>query len=185
MTVTRCSAAQSRALAHVTARAEAAAPRARARIEDVVARGHVGSLDVDEVAKRICEHARHANVTLSFHPDRVRKDGCSVAEGLLRDGRYRNQFETQVTNGSRTAFAGGDRDRWEQQLFGGAYHAADTRDDERPKYGGLNVMRHADGASPRFGSCYLVLRPEVTERCTLTWGDSHEGPADVGTIDRF
>jgi hypothetical protein len=34
-------------------------------------------------------------------------------------------------------------------------------------------MRHSDGGSPRFGSCYFVLRQHMTERCTLTWGDSH------------
>ncbi|MBX3187828.1 MAG: DUF3626 domain-containing protein [Labilithrix sp.] len=124
-----------------------------------------------------------ARVTLSFHPDRLRRDGVSVAEGLVREGRYKSQFETGVTNGSPTAFAGGDRDRWERTLFGGAYHAGGVGVSERPKYGALNVMGHADGGSPRFGSCFLELRREIASRCTFTWGDSHEGPAHVGTID--
>ena len=54
---------------------------------------------------------------------------------------------------------------------------------ERPKYGGLNLMGHTDGASPRFGSSYLVLHARVTQRCTLTWGDSHLGPEHVGTVE--
>ena len=44
-------------------------------------------------------------------------------------------------------------------------------------------MDHADGASPRFGSCYLLVRGHMTPRCTLTWGDSHEDPEHVGTIE--
>ncbi|MFJ8952436.1 DUF3626 domain-containing protein [Streptomyces sp. NPDC102381] len=52
----------------------------------------------------------------------------------------------------------------------------------RPKCGALNVMRHADGAAPRFGSC-VRLRPEVSERATFCFGDSHVGPADIGTLD--
>ena len=46
-------------------------------------------------------------------------------------------------------------------------------------------MEHSDGGSPRFGSCYLVLRPHVNERSTFTWGDSHFGPERVGTSDTF
>lgn len=120
-----------------------------------------------------------ARVTLNFHPDRVRRDGKTVAEGLLADGFYRSQFETGVTNGSPTAYSGGNRDRWEELLFGGAYQASGA---ERPKYGAFNVMEHVDGGSPRFGSCHLVLRRETSARCTFCWGDSHAGPAHVGTL---
>lgn len=54
---------------------------------------------------------------------------------------------------------------------------------ERPKYGGLFVGCFADGPSPRFGSCYIVLHPSVSRRCTFTYGDSHLQPKSVGTID--
>lgn len=124
---------------------------------------------------------RHGRVTLNFHPDRRRADGLTVAEALLGEGLYRSQFETGLTAGSRTAFAGGPRDLWEAHMFGGAYSgAADT---ERPRYGGLNLMRHPDGASPRFGSCHLRLRPEVLERCTFCFGDSYLQPEHLGTLD--
>jgi hypothetical protein len=112
-------------------------------------------------------------------------DGRTVADALLEDGRYKSQFETGLSNGSRTAFAGGARDGWEEALFGGAYHEPLAAASERPKYGALDVMHHADGGSPRFGSCYVVLRPHVNARCTFTWGDSHLGPDVVGTADVF
>ncbi|MEB8336240.1 DUF3626 domain-containing protein [Streptomyces endophyticus] len=53
------------------------------------------------------------------------------------------------------------RDSWEDALFGGAYRRA----------------------APRFGSCHVRLRPEAGERATFCFGDSHLGPADIGTFD--
>src|SRR5262249_43931008 len=127
---------------------------------------------------------RERPVTLNFHPDRPLADGATVAEKLFDEGIYRSQFRTGISNGSRTAFAGGDRDRWEALLFGSAYHAPSRAPaDERPKSGGLNVMEHADGACPRFGSCHFVLRPHVAPRCPFTWGDSHAGPEHVATAE--
>ncbi|KIF76668.1 hypothetical protein QR77_27970 [Streptomyces sp. 150FB] len=127
----------------------------------------------------------HARITLNFHPDRLLADGLTVAESLSLDGRYRSQYETGLSNGSRTAVPGGLRDDWELALFGGAYHADGVRASDRPKYGALNVYAHPDGASPRFGSCHVRLRPEVSHRSTFCHGGSQEGPADVGTIDAF
>jgi hypothetical protein len=168
-----------RAVAHVRRRAEAAREDARSRIAQLLERAHQPSNAADALAYRV----RHAEVTLNFHPDRRRSDGLTVAEGMLQDGEYKSQFETGLSNGSRTAFPGGDRDRWEAQLFGGAYHEALASTRARPKYGALNVMRHPDGGSPRFGSCHVILAHHVGPRCTFTWGDSHVGPVDVGTID--
>lgn len=162
-------------------RAEAARAKARASIAAVLRRSGVEAESaLQPLGERLREHAR---VTLSFHPDRRLYDGLTIAEKLLREGRYRSQFETGVSSGSRTAFAGGDRDTWENHLFGGAYHEFGVRPDERPKYGALNVMDHADGGSPRFGSCYFVLRRHITPHCSFTWGDSHEGPEHVGTVE--
>ena len=153
-----------------------------ARIEATLRRGAVPSPGVgvllDAVRKR-------ATVTLNFHPDRIAVDGRSVAEALVHDGLYRNQFETRISNGGRSAFPGGARDRWEEQLFGGAYHRPGVTAPDRPRYGGLNIMAHADGACPRFGSCHLILVRNVAERTTFCFGDSHVGPRDVGTIDAF
>ncbi len=137
-------------------------------------------------AEVICDAIRrHGRVTLNFHPDRLLADGRTVAEALASDGVYRAQFETGISNGSRTAFPGGDRDGWERMLFGGAYHGTEVVAADRPKYGALNLLDHPDGAAPRFGSCHVRLRTHVNDRTTYTFGDSHLGPADIGTADAF
>ena len=123
-----------------------------------------------------------ASVTVSFHPDRLLADGTTVAERLVAEGVYRSQFETRISNGGLTAFPGGDRDVWEQRLFGGAYAG---RVEGRPIYGALNLAGHPDGGSPRFGSCYLRLEPAVSRRATFSHGDSFTQPTVVGTIDTF
>lgn len=104
---------------------------------------------------------------------------------MLESGVYKSQFETQISNGSVSAFAGGERDRWERKLFGGAYQEPSCSPHERPKYGALNLLDHPHGASPRFGSCYLRLRPAVVSRCTFTFGDSHLAPRCITTLDNF
>ena len=166
------------AVAHVAERARAAS--ADARFAAWVSRAGVPAIGADQVNEGLWRRAR---VALHFHPDRLLSDGSSVAEGMLAAGRYRSQFETRISNGSRTAYRGGERDRWESGLFGGAYAASPP--EERPCYGALHVLGHADGPAPRFGSCYLVLAAEVADRCTFTWGDSHAGPEHVGTRTRF
>ena len=68
-----------------------------------------------------------------------------MAEALLEEGIYRNQFETGISAGGLSAFAGGPRDTWERTLFGGAYHTDDVTASERPKYGALELVRYSDG----------------------------------------
>jgi hypothetical protein len=144
--------------------------------------GRIG--DAVDVAAALVVVAQ-ARVTVNFHPDRLLHNGQTVAEALAAEGVYRGQFETGISNGGRSAYPGGDRDRWEEALFGGAYHVDGVVNADRPKYGSLNLADHPDGASPRFGSCHLRLRPEVNARCTFTVGDSHLGPADIGTLAAF
>lgn len=138
--------------------------------------------DIDTLVGRVAKDTR---VALNFHPDRLARDGRMVAEAMLEDGIYRSQFESGISNGGLTAFPGGDRDRWEEQLFGGAYQRAGVASHERPKYGGLNLMSHPDGPCPRFGSCHLRLRQDVVDRTTFTFGDTYTSPADAGTMDAF
>ncbi|HEX9886395.1 MAG TPA: DUF3626 domain-containing protein, partial [Longimicrobiales bacterium] len=118
------------------------------------------------------------------HPERVSRSGRTVAEGLLAEGVYRNQYETGLSGGSASAYEGGARDAWERRLFGGAYHAAGVHVAERPKYGALFLVDHPDGPCPRFGSCYLALRPEVSARCSFTPLGSQEdaAPERTGTL---
>ncbi|MEV4705160.1 DUF3626 domain-containing protein [Actinoplanes sp. NPDC049316] len=124
-----------------------------------------------------------ARITVNFHPDRLLRDGRTVAEHLAAEGVYRSQFETGISNGGLTAYPGGDRDRWEQRLFAGAYPSRSGAG--RPVYGALNLAGHPDGAAPRFGSCHLRLRAHVAERATFSHGDSVTEPQIVGTADAF
>jgi hypothetical protein len=129
----------------------------------------------------------HARVVLHFHPDRFGVSKKTVAEGLLEEGVYRNQFETGLSTGSLSAFSGGARDNWENTLFGGAYHSEGVASQERPKYGALELVRFPDGPIPRFGSCYFVLRPNVATRTSFTFAGSEDPRATerLGVIDRM
>ncbi|MER7475664.1 DUF3626 domain-containing protein [Micromonospora sp. NPDC000018] len=173
--------AQRAAIAHVRAVALRDRPTALAAI----ARSLAGSGVTHRPERLIAAVGRHGRLTLNFHPDRLRADGRTVAAALAAEGVYRSQFETGISNGGLTAFPGGDRDRWEETLFGGAYQVPGVPLADRPKYGGLNLLDHPDGACPRFGSCHLRLRPEVLARTTFCFGDSHLGPRDLGTVDAF
>ncbi len=134
----------------------------------------------------LCDGLRRlATLTVNFHPDRIAVDGRSVAEALLSDGLYRNQFETGISSGGLTAYPGGDRDQWEARLFGGAYQAPDVNAAERPRYGGLDLLGLANGACPRFGSCHLRLNPESLDRATFFVGDSVDLPDDGGVLERL
>ncbi|MCW3819266.1 DUF3626 domain-containing protein [Micromonospora sp. DR5-3] len=173
--------AQTIALRHVRDVALRDRPAALAAIARHLA-GSGTAYRTDEVMAAVAAHGR---LTLNFHPDRLLRDGRTVAEALDREGIYRSQFETGISNGGLTAFPGGDRDRWEEMLFGGAYQRPGVLPAERPKYGGLNLLDHADGACPRFGSCHLRLRPATLARTTFSFGDSHTQPTDFGTLEIF
>jgi hypothetical protein len=129
----------------------------------------------------------HARVAVHFHPDRFGLKPAPVAESLLEEGLYQNQFETGLSSGGRSAFPGGDRDRWERDLFGGAYQAAGVVAAERPKYGALELIHYPDGPTPRFGSCYFILNRSVLRRCSFTFSGSEQALAveRLGTIDRM
>lgn len=127
----------------------------------------------------------HARVGIHFHPDRLDISMKSVAEALLEDGIYKSQFETGLSNGSLSAFPGGERDLWEEKIFGGAYQLVGATKNQRPKYGALNLMLHPDGPAPRFGSCYFLLSPKVSCRSTYTYLDSHQDPKEKGTYEEF
>lgn len=121
-------------------------------------------------------------IVLHFHPGWPFADG-TVLESIADTGVYRSQWETGTSNGGLTAVPGGDRWRWESRLFEGRYDGAGAA--ARPVYGAWN--RHDDpyGGSPRFGSAYLRLRPEVTERATFCWPDSVYEPHAVGGPERL
>lgn len=121
---------------------------------------------------------RSLRLTVNFHPDTA-CEGVSMVELLLRDGVYRNQFETGTSNGGLTAHGRGARWRWEHRMFGGVYDDAAAGD--RPKYGALNLRRRAAGAAPRFGSAHLRLAEHCLDRATFCFPDSVFEPSDFGT----
>lgn len=122
-------------------------------------------------------------LTLNFHPDRIARQGHTVAAGLRMLGRYQSQWLTGLSAGSRSAIHGGQRHQWERLLFDGAYEDADPTVVDFPVYGSFDLLFDPHGGSPRFGSSFVVLRSHVLERTTFCVGDSHLGPKDVGTID--
>ncbi|MBF0547662.1 MAG: DUF3626 domain-containing protein [Candidatus Riflebacteria bacterium] len=132
--------------------------------------------------KKVKEHAR---VALHFHPDRISKSGRTVAQALAEEGLYKNQFETNLSSGKLDPQAEGIRAGWEDNLFGRAFSTHGAKLSERPKYGALHLMLYPDGPCPRFGSCYFLLNPMVSRRCTFTYMDSHRNPAEKGTLKVF
>ena len=173
---------QQAALSFVAEQGRAQRDKARERLAHVAKMSNIADRDLDETVQRVRAHAR---VALHFHPDRPVSGSATVAERLLAEGTYRSQFESKISNGSVSAYPGGERDLWEQRLFGGAYQGPGSQLRERPKYGSLDLMRHSDGPSPRFGSCYLLLDPLVTRRCTFTYLDSHQQRDEKGTLAEF
>jgi len=119
-----------------------------------------------------------------MHPDRVDRNGRTVASGLAADGAYRSQWATGISAGSRSAVSGGERQRFERELFDGAYDDVDPTSGKHPVYGALDLLFDEHGGSPRFGSSYLVLASHVRRRITFCLGDSHQAPRDVGTFDQ-
>lgn len=173
---------QSQALANVRAHAHRAMPRARSVIEGVLTSAEIPLSRYAEAVERLSSVGQ---IALHFHPERLSRSGESVIMGLLHTGEYKNQFETGLSSGSTSAYPGGRRDRWEEYLFGAAYHSPHSEASDRPKYGALQIIDHPDGPAPRFGSCYFLLRPRVSHRSTFTFGGSHEDGAleRSGTID--
>ena len=168
----RLTSAQHAALSYVETLVRRHESLSRRRIDQALERARCATKTYDEAMDCVRFHAR---VVLHFHPDRLGNKPVTVAEALLSEGIYRNQFETGRSSGSLSAFPGGPRDAWERRLFGGAYHHEEgISDSERPKYGALELVRHPDGPIPRFGSCYFVLRQEVAARTSFTFAGSED-----------
>jgi hypothetical protein len=174
--------AQSNALKNITEYAKGRKKNAQDLIAHVLRMSNVAHETYEAAVEALKAHAR---IGLHFHPDRPGPDKKPVALALLEGGIYRSQFETGISNGGVSAHPGGARDEWERIIFHGAYSFENSDVTERPKYGALNLMLHPDGPSPRFGSCYFILKPEVSRRSTFTYLDSHQNPPEKGTYDEF
>ncbi|CEG27221.1 DUF3626 domain-containing protein [Bacillus sp. B-jedd] len=173
---------QTSAIKYIASYAKKHKHEANETIDHILRMSNINRQTFGEAINKLKANAR---VGLHFHPDRPDSSMISVAESLLTQGTYKSQFETLLSNGLVSTLPGGSRDRWEKRIFGGAYQQEGTTNNERPKYGALNLMLHPDGPSPRFGSCYFLLKPEVSVRCTYTYMDSHQDPFEKGTYEEF
>ncbi|WP_076540695.1 DUF3626 domain-containing protein [Shewanella sp. UCD-KL21] len=147
-------------------------------IKNILLMSNVSSQDLQQGMKKL--HG-HGQVALHFHPDRIDSRGLSVAAGLLKDGYYKTQFETHISNGQLSPELGGPRDHWENQLFGQCYSGVK----HRPKYGALDLGLCPLGPAPRFGSCYFITQPQVLSRCSFSYMDSYRLPKEKGTLQCF
>ncbi|MFD3401844.1 DUF3626 domain-containing protein [Kribbella sp. NPDC058693] len=116
-------------------------------------------------------------ITLQFHPNWPHGERM-VIESMVADGFYRSQFVTGISSGGLTAFAGGDRWRWESRLFAGKYDEQPPT--ARPVYGVWNRREDPYGGGIRFGSSYFRLKSEAVERATFCFPDSAREPEHFG-----
>ncbi|WP_449538365.1 DUF3626 domain-containing protein [Ferdinandcohnia sp. Marseille-Q9671] len=173
---------QQMAIEYMTNYARKHKTNANATIRHILHMSNISTHTFEKAVRTLKDKAR---IGIHFHPDRPLSTMKSVAESLLEHGKYKSQFETRISNASLSAHPGGERDLWENDMFGGAYQMDGTATSERPKYGALHVMLHPDGPAPRFGSCYFLLKPKVSTRSTFTYLDSHLTPMEKGTYEEF
>lgn len=173
---------QNAAIEHINNCARSQKKEAQATLKEIFQLSNIPWNTFEEAVDKLRSHAR---VAMHFHPDRPVVDMKSVAQSLLEQGIYKSQFETFISNGSVSAYVGGARDLWEEKLFGGAYQIEGVTNFERPKYGALHLLLHPDGPSPRFGSCYFLLKPNASHRCTFTYGGSQDAPKEKGTYEEL
>ncbi|HDR7793119.1 TPA: DUF3626 domain-containing protein [Bacillus luti] len=170
------------ALEYISKYAENEKHEAKATINHIL---KMSNITEEMFEKAVINLKSNARIALHFHPDRLDSNMNNVAEALFEQGIYKSQFETLLSNGSVSAYPGGERDLWEKRIFGGAYQLEGVTNNQRPKYGALNLMLHPDGPAPRFGSCYFLLSPKVSSRSTYTYLDSHQDPKEKGTYEEF
>lgn len=166
------------AIQHIERLARGRSEQAVAVIKNVQQMSNIPMQEMQLALRQLFQCGR---VALHFHPDRIDSRGLTVAEGLLRDGQYRSQFETHISNGQLSPELGGPRDHWENQLFGDVYKGTKSR----PKYGALDLGMWQDGPAPRFGSCYLLTHSQLLTRATFTYLDSYRNPKERGTLSCF
>ena len=174
--------AQIAALQHIEDYARSLDTIGQRELANVLAMSNISEESFQKAESQILKYAR---VGLHFHPDRISQNGKTVAQALLEDGFYKNQFETHVSNGKLDPYESGIRASWEDSIFGGVFQAHKSDLSERPKYGALHLILHPDGPCPRFGSCYFLLKPEASKRCTFTYMDSYRDPIEKGTLKEF
>ncbi|NKF51297.1 DUF3626 domain-containing protein [Shewanella sp. WXL01] len=166
------------ALSHIDKAVACLREQSHSVIKNVLAMSNVPSTQLQQAMAKLAAHGR---IAFHFHPDRLDSRGLTVAQGLLKDGIYKSQFETHTSNGHLSPELGGSRDHWENELFGNAYSGIK----HRPKYGALDLGLSSFGPAPRFGSCYLLSKPKLLNSCSFCYLDSYRLPKERGTLNCF
>ena len=133
----RLTRSQLAALEYITKHARSRKYKAQQSIREVLQMSNIDQKTFEDAVTKVKTHAK---VGLHFHPDRPDPTMKTVAEALLEQGIYKSQFDTLVSNGSVSAYPGGERDIWEKRIFGGAYQLEDSTNSQRPKYGALDLI---------------------------------------------
>jgi hypothetical protein len=170
------------------ARAALLVPAARAmrNVRDETHTFHTAALShLAKRAQSLGFTSADMNTTLKWIQNKapiiIHVDLVEIGALLAKDTHYRNQFETQTSNG---CLDNDLRTEWEANLFGHAY--VDAIPFQRCKYGVINITNDPDGVQQArsYGKCYFELRG-VRNRTTLAPSDSAELPiSNVGTLDR-
>lgn len=117
-------------------------------------------------------------------PILIHFDAKNILHYLCDDMYYRNQFQVST---SRGALDYNSRITWENNLFNSIY--GDDDGFYRVKYGPLNFTNDQKGvmAAHGYGTSYLLLRNDLKERTTITYGDSasFQGKKHIGTFNYF
>lgn len=109
----------------------------------------------------------------------VNVDNCM--KFFLSDTHYRNQFETNTSNGTLNHSI---RKQWEDRLFNNIYKNSDGF--ERVKYGVLNVINDPNGVQccSQYGDSYLVLK-DARLRCTFAAKDSSCADVIPSSVEHY
>ena len=127
------------------------------------------------------EHAElHINVDLDKKVERLndKKTKITILQSFCETGSYLTLFEVGTGAGDTNL---SNRRKYEQRMFGNVY---DGFDEQRPRYGNLNIMAHIKGdrEARDYGKSFLILKNHVRRRCTITSCDSINDCAVLGTL---
>ena len=111
------------------------------------------------------------NVVANVSPS-IRSDSDS-AISILKDGRFKSQFESNKSGGGFSTKLRRDAEEW------GIGVPRNISVEKRPIYGYFKTQEHGAGA---YGNVEFVLKDTVRERTTITVGDSLSGFADKSTV---
>ena len=100
---------------------------------------------------------------------------------LINETRYKNQFETGTSHGSRDLVA---RSSWENNIFNNIYKNAEGPD--RVKYGVLNIVGDIRGVKSckQYGDSFFILR-KVRLRTSFASADSSHASVKIASCEHY